>query len=81
MESRWRRNVWEFGLSMSFYGKIARLVGQPGIAITDGATFAPEIAATVYSPLLDGQWASYSPVLKIDPAANFPYGFIVEPDH
>jgi len=80
VESNWRRNVQLFGLPFQGIRKIARLVGQPTIAVSDREMGIPGICLLYQNFLVTEFWTDWFAVTRPDPNANFPYGFNVEPD-
>lgn len=80
MESKWRQNVANFGLTYEGMGLIARLVDTPTIAVSNNTTFSPLICRTWIENVSERFWSSWFLVAKPDPFVRFPYGFAVEPD-
>lgn len=78
MESNWRFNIWEDGLSFTPVLLDARVPFSPIVrlvkyeTIPDFAVFIRELA-----PFM-GTWTIDALLAKLEP--NFPYGYEVEPD-
>jgi hypothetical protein len=82
LESNWRWNVWDFGLSPIPERLAARFVDDPNTAM--GAREKPgdpTMHAWYNRSVVTGFWSDMGYRLKANPGKNFPYGWAVEPDH
>lgn len=80
MESKWRRNVWDYNFNPLETRLAARSVGgliPVGLYVTDtGAFFGHGVYNATPTSL-----AVQVGVVPFNPITSFPYGATVEPDH
>lgn len=78
MESNWRFNIWEDGLSFDEVELDARVVGIPNVRLIKFPPI-PDFAVFIKGPIPPtGIWTIDAVLTKFEP--NFPYGYLVEPD-
>lgn len=80
MESKWRFNVWDLGLSLGITTMCARSLSEPGKVI--GGTVPTQSRYTVFIQSPNPNFGYVITELRSKPAGNknFPYGELVEAD-